>query len=57
MTNPTFVLDQDQLNKLFGVSNQLHAGTDKERDLGHQLWLVLNDIRNQEIPTPANSGR
>ena len=37
-----FALDADDMAKLRVLQAQLHGGTDRERDYGHRLWLILN---------------
>jgi hypothetical protein len=44
-----FALEPHQLKKLFDLSDQLHSGTDKERDYGHRLWLVLIEVVEMPI--------
>ena len=42
-----FVLDAEQMEKLVAIAARLHGGTDKERDEGHRLWLLVEAIRKQ----------
>lgn len=44
-----FVLDSDQLKKLWDIAARLQGGNDKERDEGHRLYLLVETIRNQTI--------
>lgn len=44
-----FLVDEDQLARLRQLSDLLHAGSDKERDIGHKLLLVVSDIERQEV--------
>lgn len=44
-----FALEPHQLKKLFDLSDQLHSGSDKERDYGHRLWLVLMEVVEMPI--------
>jgi hypothetical protein len=44
-----YVLWSEQLEKLQAISDRLHGGSDKMRDEGHKLWLVINQIREQQI--------
>ena len=37
-----FLIEPDAMEKLRQIQAQLHAGTDRERDYGHRIWLVLN---------------
>jgi len=39
-----FFFDEDQFKKLRKLQSQLHGGTDRERDYGHRLWLVCNEV-------------
>lgn len=34
--------DLDTMEQLRGLQARLHGGTDRERDMGHRLWLLLN---------------
>lgn len=40
-------MDEDQRLTLRGIERRLHAGSDKMRDEGHKLWLVLNQIEGK----------
>jgi hypothetical protein len=40
-----YYLDGDQLRVLNAISDALHSGSDAMRDLGHKLWLVLNQVK------------
>lgn len=44
-----YLLEDVQLERLQAISNRLHNGTDRERDEGHRLWLVLNAVRELDI--------
>lgn len=48
-----FLVDEDQLSALRLLQSQLHAGTDHERDYGHRLWRILNDIEAQSREEPT----
>jgi hypothetical protein len=37
-----YLIDYDEMGKLRDIQEQLHSGTDRERDFGHRLWLILN---------------
>lgn len=37
-----YLIDADDMRKLREIERKLHGGTDAQRDLGHQIWLVLN---------------
>ena len=45
-----YLVDSEQLANLCRLSGELHGGTDRERDYGHRLWLLLNYIKEQEAP-------
>lgn len=45
----TYLLDEDTLAKLKALHRALHGGTDRERDFGHKLWLLCNDIEQCEV--------
>ena len=40
-------MDEDQRLTLRGIERRLHAGSDKMRDEGHKLWLILNQIEGK----------
>lgn len=40
-----YYLDADQLARLNQISDALHGGSDAMRDLGHKLWLVLRQVK------------
>lgn len=44
MKTTMFLLDDAAVAKLKRVANELHGGTDRERDYGHRLWLVLQSL-------------
>ncbi len=39
-----YFIEPEELAKLRAVSSTLHAGSDRERDAGHKVWLVVNAI-------------
>ena len=41
-THKVMLLEEDEVEKLRALQKELQGGTDRERDLGHRLWLVLN---------------
>lgn len=43
----TAVADQEQMDAMRAIQHRLHAGSDKMRDEGHKLWLVLNQIEGK----------
>jgi hypothetical protein len=43
-----YYLDGDQLRVLNAISDALHSGSDAMRDLGHKLWLVLNQVEKNK---------
>ena len=49
MYDKIYLIEQDQLDRLYAISAALHSLSDRERDFGHKLWLVCNDIKAQEI--------
>jgi hypothetical protein len=49
----TYYLDEDQLSKLRAISDKLHSGSDKERDMGHKLMLVLREVEGGQEFDPA----
>lgn len=48
---------KDGLAKAAAQPQALQAGSDRERDEGHKLWLVLNDIENQVITQETENDR
>jgi len=44
-----FFIDELQFKKLRTLQQQLHGGTDRERDYGHRLWLVCNDVEEFQV--------
>lgn len=44
-----YLVEPDDVVKLTVISNQLHAGSDRERDLGHRLWLLINNLRDLPV--------
>jgi hypothetical protein len=52
-----FIIDADQLNKLTLIAARLQSGTDRERDEGHKLWLLINQIKDQEVTSDWNDNR
>jgi hypothetical protein len=44
------MVDPDDVAKLRKLSAQLHGGTDRERDYGHRLWLIVNKIEALGVP-------
>ena len=52
-----FLFDEDQFKKLRTLHAQLHGGTDRERDYGHRLWLVCNEVEDfQAIEIDETTG-
>ena len=41
-----YVVEPEDVVKLTIISNQLQSGTDRERDYGHRLWLILTKLRD-----------
>jgi len=48
----TFLIDAEQLEKLRNISSRLQSGSDRERDEGHRLWLLICDIEDQNKEYP-----
>ena len=44
-----YLVEPEDVVKLTVICNYLHAGTDRERDLGHRLWLIINTLRDLPI--------
>lgn len=47
-----YLIEPELLERLERVSYSLHSGSDRERDCGHRLWLIINEVRN----LPINEG-
>ena len=46
--NPEYrVLDENQFAKLKRLASELHGGSDRERDYGHRLWLIVLELESQ----------
>ncbi len=46
MTDPrpiAYLIEAASFDKLRSLEQALHGGTDRERDYGHKLWLLLAD--------------
>ena len=41
-----YLIEADDLEKLQCIAATLQSGSDKMRDEGHKLWLVLRNIIN-----------
>lgn len=41
-THKVMLLEEEAVAKLRKLQQDLYAGSDRERDFGHRLWLVLN---------------
>lgn len=44
---PAYLIDEEQLRRLREIAARLQGGNDRERDEGHRLWLLVNDIAGQ----------
>ena len=44
------MVDPDDVAKLRRLSEQLQSGSDRERDYGHRLWLIVNSIEALGVP-------
>ena len=49
MYDKIYLIEQDQLDRLYAVSAALHSLSDRERDFGCKLELVCKQIKAQEI--------
>jgi len=38
-----YVIEGYELQKIASVMTQLHNGSDRDRDFGHKIWLVLTE--------------
>ena len=50
-----YLMDEEQMDVLQMLQKQLHSGTDRERDRGHILWLLCNELKQNEIDWEANN--
>ena len=41
-----YLVEPEDVVKLTVICKQLHGGTDRERDYGHRLWLIINTLRD-----------
>jgi hypothetical protein len=46
-----YVMWPEQLAKIKEICDRLHSGSDAMRDQGHRLWLVLNEVKDQQVET------
>lgn len=44
-----FLIEAHAMERLREIERALHGGTDRERDYGHRIWLILNGA------TPINT--
>ena len=44
-----YLMEAHLMECLQQISTNLHGGTDRERDYGHRLWLIINELRNNPI--------
>ena len=44
-----YAIEKEQLEAIRAIADKLHAGSDKERDLGHKLWSIISQVENQKI--------
>jgi hypothetical protein len=44
------MVDPEDVAKLRRLSSQLHGGTDRERDYGHRLLLIVRTIESLGVP-------
>ena len=48
---PLFYIEPEQLDILNKLQRELQSGSDKERNYGHRLWLIVTDIMHQKFPS------
>ena len=41
-----YVLEDEDFDRLRAIQARLHGGSDKMRDEGHKLWLILNKVED-----------
>lgn len=44
-----YLVEPEDVVKLTVICKQLHGGTDRERDYGHRLWLIINTMRDLPV--------
>jgi hypothetical protein len=44
-----FLMDEEHMDVLRSLEKRLHSGTDKERDYGHILWLLCNELESSNV--------
>jgi hypothetical protein len=44
-----YIMDDDAFGKLSAISAALHSGTDSERDYGHKIWLLQDQMVCEEV--------
>lgn len=44
-----YLVEPEDVGKLTVICKQLQGGTDRERDLGHRLWLIINALRDLPV--------
>lgn len=49
MSAEAFYVEAEDLKQLQILSDQLHNGSDRERDYGHRLWLIVSRIRDLPV--------
>jgi hypothetical protein len=49
MDEQAYVLLDEQMEKLRAIASRLHNGSDKMRDEGHKLWLIINQLNDQKV--------
>ena len=52
----TRYIDAEQIAKLRAIADRLQGGSDKMRDEGHKLWLIVGEIADQHIEEEKSSG-
>lgn len=53
-----YIMDDDTYGRLSAITAALHSGTDRERDYGHKIWLILDSMVSEEVadsPVPPVS--
>ena len=44
-----YTIELDDYLKLRNLADQLHGGTDRERDRGHVLWYILSKVEQNPV--------
>lgn len=43
-----YLIEDEQLEQLQNIASRLQGGSDRMRDEGHKLWLLIQTIKDQQ---------